>query len=139
MEKLEEYVNSLEDLIFASWQNADLSNLNVRDAANSLWEDISRYGPQIPNLPKQVHIPGLGDFDLPPAPPPPAPPKVVEPSGLYETTVSWVSHNPKKTAGIAVGSVGAALLVGYGRVYLRAQRLRKFKASIADRRQVVGT
>jgi len=135
MEKLEEYITSVEELVFTTWNNTELPN--VRDAANSLWEDITRYGPNMPNinLPKQVHIPGLGDFELPPPPPPPPP---VQPLSLYEQTLNWVAKNPKKTAGIVVGSVGTTLLVGYGRVYLKSQRLRKLKASALDRRQVVG-
>lgn len=132
MEKLEEYLDALEEYVFASLSAASPDGL--RDTVNQLWIDLTRYGPKIPNI-HNVRIPGLGDFEIPPPPPPP-PPK-----SLSEKCYDWVDTHPWTAGGIAAGTLGAGLLVGYGRIYMRAKRARslKNKAEASERRQVIGT
>ncbi|KAJ7286149.1 hypothetical protein C8J57DRAFT_658689 [Mycena rebaudengoi] len=120
MEQLEGY---LEDM-FRSLED-------MPHTMSQLWIDITRYGPGIPSFP-EVHLPGgLGDFEIP-APPPPPPP----PSWIASST-EWISNNPRQTASIAAGVLGAGLLSGYGAVYLRTLKARALKEKTAERRQVV--
>ncbi|THU84909.1 hypothetical protein K435DRAFT_783587 [Dendrothele bispora CBS 962.96] len=128
MDKLEEYLEALEELIYTSLDAA--SPDNVKERLNQLWLDITRYGPAIPHLP-DVRIPGLGDFDVPPPPPPP-PPRT-----WTEKTFEWIDNHPWKTGGIVAGVVGVGLLVGYGGVYYRFVRTRRLKTTSNERRQVV--
>jgi hypothetical protein len=82
-----------------------------------------------------VNIPSLGDFQIPP--PPPSPP--VQSTWLGRS-VDWVGRNPWKTSGIAVGVVGASLLVGYTTAAQKGRRhLYKVKTQSSERKQVVGT
>ncbi|KAJ7721544.1 hypothetical protein DFH07DRAFT_946852 [Mycena maculata] len=94
-----------------------------------LWQDITRYGPQIPSFP-DVHVGGLGDFEIPPPPPPPPP------ASWIEQSTEWVQNNPKQTAGIVTGIVGTGL-ISYGAVYMRAAKARRLKEKSNERRQVV--
>lgn len=103
---------------------------NVREAVHRLWLDVSRFGPQsLPSLP-DIHVPGLGAFEVPPPPPPP-PPK-----SWLEKSVDWVSLHPWAAGGIA----GASLLVGYSCLHRHA-RFKRVKAApnaTVERKQVIG-
>jgi NAD(P)-dependent dehydrogenase (short-subunit alcohol dehydrogenase family) len=130
MEKLEEYLEALEEYVFTSFTSATPDGL--RETVNQLWLDITRYGPNIPNI-HDVRIPGLGDFEIPPPPPPPSP------KMWSEKCHDWVDMHPWAAGGIVVGAVGAGLLVGYGRIYMRTTRARSLKkrAEASERRQVI--
>ncbi|KAL0573406.1 hypothetical protein V5O48_008554 [Marasmius crinis-equi] len=130
MDKIEEYLESLEELIYSSLDAA--SPGAIRETINQLWADISRYGPSLPNIP-EVRLPGLGDFEVPPPPPPPPP------SSWYERSLDWAEKHPWTTRGIVAGVVGGGLLAGYGGVYMRAVRARKAlrTSTSSERRQVV--
>ncbi len=128
MDVIEDYLDSLEEILFSSLSAATPDIPRIRDSFNQLWTDVTRYGPGIPK-----HIPGLGDFEVPPPPPPPPPPAT-----WVENTADWIERNPWTTGGIAVGVVGTGLLVGYGGVYMRTVRARRLKALATEKRQVVG-
>jgi ElaB/YqjD/DUF883 family membrane-anchored ribosome-binding protein len=135
IEQIEEYMDSLEEVLFSSLSAATPDLPHVREVVNRLWFDISRYGPGMPAFP-EVQLPSLGDFQVPPPPPPPPPP----PSWL-ESCTDWIVRNPWKTSGIAVGAVGVvggSLLVGYGASRTRSVRARRPKTMTNERRQVVG-
>ncbi|KAK0484044.1 hypothetical protein IW261DRAFT_1466403 [Armillaria novae-zelandiae] len=127
MDMIEDYLDSLEEILFSSLSAATPDIPRIRDSFHQLWTDVTRYGPGIPK-----HIPGLGDFEVPPPPPPPPPPPT-----WVENTADWIERNPWTTGGITVGVVGTGLLVGYGGVYLRTVRARKLKALATAKRQVV--
>ncbi|KAK0239750.1 hypothetical protein EDD85DRAFT_823179 [Armillaria nabsnona] len=127
MDMIEDYIDSLEEILFSSLSAATPDIPRIRDSFNQLWTDVTRYGPGIPK-----HIPGLGDFEVPPPPPPPPPPAT-----WVENTADWIERNPWTTGGIAVGVVGTGLLVGYGGVYMRTVRARRLKALATEKRQVV--
>ncbi|KIK59453.1 hypothetical protein GYMLUDRAFT_227040 [Collybiopsis luxurians FD-317 M1] len=132
MEKLEDYLSAFEEYVFYSLSAATPENF--RETVNQLWVDFARYGPGMPNIHDVTsRIPGLGDFEIPPPPPPPAP------KGWTESCYDWMDRHPWLTGGIAVGAVGTGLLVGYGRIYMRAKRARtlKIKAESSERRQVI--
>ncbi|KAF9013927.1 hypothetical protein BDQ17DRAFT_1386496 [Cyathus striatus] len=137
VEKMEEYLASVEEYVFSSLSAMTYSLPDVHEVVNRLWIDISRYGPGMPAFP-EVTIPSLGDFQVPPPPPPPPLP----PSLLVRST-DWMARHPWKTTGIVVGVVGAGLLVGYGypplrrgRNVIRASRARAAEKA-TERRQVV--
>jgi hypothetical protein len=126
-EEIEEYLESVEDYFWSA--TPDLPN--VREAFHRLWVDVSRFGPQnLPSLP-EMHVPGLGAFELPPPSPPP-PPK-----SWLENSADWVSLHPWAVGGIVATVTGASLLVGYSSMHRHA-RFKKVKpAAIAERRQVI--
>ena len=124
-----DYVESVENHVYASVSDVSAEMPMIKEALHRLWVDVSRFGPTLPDL----HIPGLGDFEVPPPPPPPPPPK-----SLLENSADWISDHPWK-ASIGVGIVGVGLLVGYNSVRSRANaRLRKKGTSSNERRQVIG-
>ena len=133
---IEEYLASVEEYFFSSVTAVSRGLPGVHEAVNQLWVDISRYGPGMPAFP-EVHIPTLGDFQVPPPPPPPP----AMPT-LLERSAAWIGHHPWKTSSIvvgAVGAVGAGLLVGYRfnkRRHLYATGIKK--SSSVERRQIVG-
>ncbi|KAK7034022.1 hypothetical protein VNI00_012453 [Paramarasmius palmivorus] len=92
MDKLESYLESLEELLSTSLEVPG----SIRESVHQLWIDITRYGP--PQLPQ---LPVLGDFEVPPPPPPPPPP-----SSSLNFNLNW-------KVGAGVVGVGAGLLVGY--------------------------
>lgn len=108
---------------------------NIRDTVNKLWVDISRFGPAIPSF-AEVHLPGLGDFQVPPPPPPPPPP----PRSWVDKSVDWVASNPWTVAGLSAGAIGAGLLVGYStRRTLHSRRIKTTaKTASRERRKVIG-
>ncbi|KAJ8072632.1 hypothetical protein PM082_016191 [Marasmius tenuissimus] len=131
MDKIEGYLESLEELIYSSLDAA--SPGAIRETINQIWVDITRYGPSLPNIP-EVRLPGLGAFEVPPPPPPPPP------SSWYERSLDWAEKHPWKARGVIAGVVGGGLLVGYGGVYMRAVRARntiRSASSSTERRQVV--
>ncbi|CCM04418.1 uncharacterized protein FIBRA_06595 [Fibroporia radiculosa] len=110
VEQIEDYLQSVEELLFSSLQAATPDLPRVNEAIHRLWEDISRFGPQsLPALP-DLHIPGLGAFEVPPPPPPPPPPL---PQSVWNRSASWLVDHPWTTTGITIG-LGAGLLIGYG-------------------------
>lgn len=129
-EEIEEYLESFEVYVTSSI-STDFPNF--REAIHRLWLDVSRFGPQSLPLP-DIHVPGLGHFQVPP-PPPPAPPK-----SWMERSIDWVSLHPWAVGGIVVGVAGTGLLVGYGSMHKHA-RFRRSKAVTGasnERKQVVG-
>ncbi|KAH8826854.1 hypothetical protein DL96DRAFT_1498247 [Flagelloscypha sp. PMI_526] len=120
MDRIEDVLASVERTVHSTIQSLDIPDL--REAANKLWDDISRYGPDVHiQVPR---IPGLGDFEIPPPPfirsPPPPP--------------SWYERVPVKP--LAVGVVGAGLLVGYT-LHLKRKQARRSLLAHAGRRKVV--
>ena len=126
LDKVEEYLQYVEVKLHSAW--SDLPD--VRDALDRLWQDVSRYGPQ---LPKNVRVPGLGDFEVP-APPPPPPP----PPAWSERAVGWVERHPYGAAGAVVAVAAGGLIVGYGPAYARSLRAARRREETQERRQVVG-
>ncbi|KAF5315937.1 hypothetical protein D9611_004797 [Ephemerocybe angulata] len=108
-ETIEGYLHSVENYFYASVTAVTGGLPDVNEVANRLWIDISRYGPGMPAFP-EVHIPSLGDFQVPPPPPPP--PKA-PPSSFVNSLANWAHDNPKKASGVVVGVVGTGLLIGY--------------------------
>lgn len=136
VEQIEDYLESVEELIYSSLSASTPDLPNVREAINRLWEDVSRFGPQaLPPLP-DLKIPGLGPFEVPPPPPPPPPPK-----SPFEMLYDWAESRRWTIAAVGLGVVGVGLAAGFGRAhYRRKVGLRKLKASASqERRQVVGT
>lgn len=133
IQQIEEVLESLEDIVYASLSAATPDLPRVRETFDRLWDDVSRFGPNIPDI--HVRVPGLGDFHVPPPPPPPPPPK-----GMVEDLIDWCQENPWTVLGVGVG---AGLLVGYGshkyRIH-RRQRVRHISATSIprERRQVIG-
>ncbi|KZT69751.1 hypothetical protein DAEQUDRAFT_709459 [Daedalea quercina L-15889] len=134
VEQIEDYMQSLEELLFSSLQAATPDLPRVSEAIHRLWEDVSRFGPQsLPPLP-DLHIPGLGAFEVPPPPPPPPPPPA---QSFLQHTANWVADHPWTTAGITIGAVGTGLLVGYGYYHTGSATVRVRATATSDRRQVV--
>jgi hypothetical protein len=136
LDNVEEYIASVEEYFFSSVSAVSRGFPDVHEAVNQLWVDISRYGPGMPAFP-DVHIPTLGDFQVPPPPPPPPP----MPTSLFEQSAAWIERHPWKTSGIVAGAVGTGLLVGYrgfgfrrSRVYATGNKT----SSPVERRQIVG-
>ncbi|KAF8077767.1 hypothetical protein FPV67DRAFT_1557226 [Lyophyllum atratum] len=133
VEKIEEYLESVEEYFFSSLAAATTDLPNVHEAVNRLWVDISRYGPGMPSFP-EVHLPALGDFQVPP--PPPSPPPAFH-SSLFSKSVNWTTRHPWTASGIAVGVVGGSLLVGYGAFHAKKRNYARVKTQSQERRQVV--
>jgi hypothetical protein len=131
-EEIEAYVSAVEEYVFASITYATSDLPNIRDTIYRFWEDVSRYGPSgLPSI-RDVHVPGLRDFQIPP-PPPPVPPK-----SKLESSIDWMANNPLKASSIAVGIVGVGLLVGYSASRRRYVKVTRLKAITREKRQVVG-
>ena len=136
LDNVEEYLASMEEYLYSSVTAVTHSLPDVHEVVNQLWIDISRYGPGMPAFP-EVHIPTLGDFQVPPPPPPPPPVS----SSWVGNSASWVGRHPWKASGVLVGVLGAGLLVGYRDVFKRRTKhlYTTHKArSTTDRRQIVG-
>lgn len=132
IQQIEQTLESLEDIVYASLSAATPDLPGVRQTFDRLWDDVSRFGPNLPDI--HVRVPGLGDFHVPPAPPPPPPPK-----NLVEKLVDWCQENPWTVLGVGLG---AGLMIGYGSHKYRVHRRQKIRhisaASIPrERRQVV--
>ena len=133
IQQIEDVLESLEDIVYVSLSAATPDLPGVRETFNRLWDDVSRFGPNLPDI--HVRVPSLGDFHVPPPPPPPPPTRTT-----VEKSIDWCQENPWTV--LAIG-LGAGLLVGYGshkyRVHKR-QRVRHIStASVPrERRQVIG-
>lgn len=137
LEKIEEYLASVEEYFFSSLSAVAHGLPDVHEVADRLWIDISRYGPGLPAFP-EVRIPSLGDFQVPPPPPPPPPPPAFQ--WLHKSS-DWIVNHPWKTAGFAVSVVGTGLLASYSITRTKkrgSQRLRTQQAKSSPRRQAVG-
>ena len=134
IQRIEEVLESLEDVVYASLSAATPDIPGVRETFDRLWDDVSRFGPNLPDI--HVRVPSLGDFHVPPPPPPPPPPRT-----LVEKSIDWCQENPLTVLGVGLG---VGLLVGYGshkyRVHRRQRGARHIStASVPrERRQVVG-
>lgn len=135
MDDVEEYLRSVEDYFYSSLLAVTYSLPDVHEVVNQLWVDISRYGPGMPSFP-EVHIPTLGEFQVPLPPPPPPPPPM--PTSWITRSTHWIGRQPWKASGIVVGVVGAGMLVGYSRLTTRRRHLRTQRVQIGEHRQVVG-
>ncbi|KIM79608.1 hypothetical protein PILCRDRAFT_823146 [Piloderma croceum F 1598] len=126
MEEIEEYLENLEDLLLSA--TPDLPN--VREAVHRFWLDVSRFGPQSLHSLPDIHVPGLGAFEVPPPPPPP-PPK-----SWLENSADWVSLHPWT---VVAGVAGASLLVGYSSVHRHARfkRVKAASSTTPERKQVI--
>lgn len=104
-EDLDSYLTSLDELVHSL--TPELPNLN--EAIHRLWDDIARFGPNLPD----IHLPGI-EVHVPPPPPPPPPPPVVQ---------GWIEKHQTVVGAVAIG---AGLLVGYGAYRLiRVRRARR--------------
>lgn len=132
MDKIEEFLESLEDTLYSSLNAATPDIARVQERLGQAWTNLTRYGPVgMPQL--MDHLPSLGDFEVPPPPPPPPPPAT-----WYESSVGWIEKHPWQAGGVVVGVAGAGLLVGYGGIYTRTLKARSAKDA-SGRRHVVGT
>lgn len=134
IQQIEDVLESLEDIVYASLSAATPDLPGVQETFNRLWDDVSRFGPNLPDI--HVRVPSLGDFHVPPPPPPPPPPRT-----LVEKSIDWCQENPWTVLGVGLG---VGLLVGYGshkyRVHRRQRGVRHTSATSVprERRQVVG-
>ena len=134
IQQIEEVLESLEDVVYASLSAATPDLPGVRETFDRLWDDVSRFGPNLPDI--HVRVPSLGDFHVPPPPPPPPPPRT-----LVEKSIDWCQENPWTILGVGLG---AGLLVGYGSHKYRVDRRQRGARHIStasiprERRQVVG-
>jgi hypothetical protein len=133
VEKIEEYLESVEEYVFSSLSVATVNLPNVHEAVNRLWLDISRYGPGMSTF-SDMHIPTLGDFQVPPPPPPPPPPHLT----LLSRSADWLARHPWTTSTVVIGMAGAGLLVGYKAMDTRKINKYRTKALTSERQQVVG-
>jgi hypothetical protein len=133
LESIQERLESAEDYIYVSLTTVKDEMPNIQEALNRLWADVSRFGPNIP----EIRLPVLGAFEIPPPPPPP-PPSL--PTSLIDTATDWAAENPWKASGLSVGVVGIGLLVGYNayRASSQSRFHRRYHAASHERRQVVG-
>ena len=134
LDKMEELFASVEQHVFSSFAAMARGLPDVHEVADRLWIDISRYGPGLPAFP-EVHLPSLGDFQIPPPPPPPPAPSA------SQWLEKWVGKHPGKTLGVFVSLVGVGLWAGYTVAQTRRKaphRLRSQQLKSFARRQVVG-
>ena len=136
VEAIEEYLDAVQEYFFSSLSVVTNGLPNVHEAVNRLWVDISRYGPGMPAFP-DVHIPTLGDFQVPP-PPPPVPKPV--PSSCITRSLEWVGNHPWKASGLVLGVLGAGFLAGYHNTASTrvGRRYNHKNVSTSERKQVVG-
>lgn len=135
VDEIEEYFQSLEYFLIDSLAAASPDLPNIGEAIHRLWVDISRFGPPgLPSFP-DIHVPGLGAFEVPPPPPPPPPPRT-----LIEKAGDWIIEHPWKSSGIAVTVLGAGLLAGYTTYRITHYRKRRLRSTTVtpEKRQVVG-
>ncbi|KAF9227801.1 hypothetical protein BS17DRAFT_693724 [Gyrodon lividus] len=134
IDELEQYFESVERFVSDSLVAVSPDLPNIREAVNRLWVDISRFGPPgLSSLP-DIHVPGLGAFQVPPPPPPPPPPK-----SLIDKTGDWIIQHPWVTSGMVISALGAGLLVGCSTLHMRSIHRRRIRTTAAqpEKRQVV--
>ncbi len=120
-EQIEDYVYAVEQYVSSSFVSVAPDIPAITDAIHRLWLDVSRFGP--PELP-DIHLPGLGSFEVPLAlPPPPPPPQLT----WVERAVDWAGRH-RKVMGACI--VGASFAVGYSAT-VAVQR--RNKAKLASR------
>lgn len=134
VEKMEEYFESIEEYFFSSLSAATTDFPNVHEAVNRLWLDISRYGPGMPTFP-DMHLPSLGDFQVPPPPPPPPPPPHLS---WLSKSADWFGRHPWTTSAMVIGIAGTGLLVGYSTIDTKKRNKYRMKTQTTERQQVVG-
>ena len=136
VEAIEEYLDAVEEYFFSSLSVVTNGLPNVHEAVNRLWVDISRYGPGMPAFP-DVHVPTLGDFQVPP-PPPPVPEPV--PSSCITRSLEWAGNHPWKASGLVFGVLGAGFLAGYHNTSSTrvGRRYNHKNISTSEPKQVVG-
>lgn len=135
IDEVEEYFQSLERFLTDSLVVASPALPNIREAVHRLWVDISRFGPPGLSSFPDIHVPGLGAFEVPPPPPPPPPPRT-----LVEKAGDWIIENPWKSSSIAVTAlVGAGLLAGYTTFHMTHAHKRRVRSTTVtpEKRQVV--
>ncbi|EIM89815.1 uncharacterized protein STEHIDRAFT_145043 [Stereum hirsutum FP-91666 SS1] len=130
---IQSYIEYVEEKVHTTVSNAAADSMPmIQEALHRFSVDVSRFGFQMP----EIHMPSLGDFEVPPPPPPPPPPL-----SFWESTAEWAGDHPWKVTGIGAGVVGVGLLVGYGTTRGRGgAKLRasgKAGASSSERRRVV--
>lgn len=133
-DEVEEYFQSLENFLTDSLAAASPGLPNIREAVHRLWVDISRFGPPgLPSFP-DIHVPGLGAFEVPPPPPPPPPPRT-----LVEKAGDWIIEHPWKSSSIVVTALGAGLLAGYTTFRITHANKRRVRSTTItpERRQVI--
>ncbi|KAI0053873.1 hypothetical protein FA95DRAFT_1551638 [Auriscalpium vulgare] len=129
VEDIQSYIETAEGYVYQSFVSVTAEMPMISEALHRLWVDVSRFGPAIP----EIHIPGLGNFEVPPPPPPPPPPKSV-----LEKSADWIADHPWKASGIGASVLGLGLLVGYNALQRRHGRLRKSRGAVStEKRQVV--
>ncbi|KIL00949.1 hypothetical protein PAXRUDRAFT_821158 [Paxillus rubicundulus Ve08.2h10] len=136
IDELEQYFESVEHFVSGSLAAVSPDLPNVREAVNRLWVDISRFGPpSFPSLP-DIHVPGLGAFEIPPPPLPPPPPP---PKSFINKIEDWIIQHPWITSGMVISALGAGLLAGYSTVHTRSVHRRRIKTAAVqpEKRQVV--
>lgn len=134
IDEVEEYFQSLERFLTNSLAAASPGLPNIREAVHRLWVDISRFGPPgLPSFP-DIHVPGLGAFEVPPPPPPPPPPR-----SLIEKAGDWIIEHPWKSSSIVVIALGAGLLAGYTTFNMTHAHKRRVRSTTVtpEKRQVV--
>ncbi|KAG9318591.1 hypothetical protein JVU11DRAFT_684 [Chiua virens] len=123
IDELEQYFDHVERLVTDTLAAASPDLPNIQETVNRLWLDISRFGPRgLPSLP-DIHVPGLGAFEVPPPPPPSPPP----PKSLIDRAGDFVVQNPWISSGMVVSVLGAGLLVGYGVARMRSLKGKRVK------------
>ena len=133
IDELEQYFDYVERLVVDTLAAASPDLPNIQEALNRLWLDISRFGPPgLPSLPN-IHVPGLGAFEVPPPPPPP-------PKSLIGNAGDCIVQHPWITSGMVISVLGAGLLVGYRVIHTRSLKGTRVKATSpqSEKRQVVG-
>jgi len=135
IDELEQYFDYVERLVMDTVAAASPDLPNIQETLNRLWLDISRFGPPgLPSLP-DIHVPGLGAFEVPPPPPPPPPPK-----SLFENAGDCIVRHPWIASGMVISALGAGLLVGYGVVRTKSLKQKRVRVTSpqSEKRQAVG-
>lgn len=130
IENIEEYLESVENYFFSSLSAATTDMPNVQEAVNRLWLDISRYGPGMP----EIHLPSLGNFQVPPPPPPPPPPPHLT---WLSRSADCIGRHPWTTSAVVIGVAGAGLLLVYRTIGATKRNKYRIKTT-SERQQVVG-
>ncbi|KAF8226776.1 hypothetical protein L208DRAFT_1393274 [Tricholoma matsutake] len=129
IENIEEYLESVENYFFSSLSAATTDMPNVQEAVNRLWLDISRYGPGMP----EIHLPSLGNFQVPPPPPPPPPPPHLT---WLSRSADCIGRHPWTTSAVVIGVAGAGLLLVYRTIGATKRNKYRIKTT-SERQQVV--
>ncbi|KAA1469414.1 hypothetical protein DENSPDRAFT_816337 [Dentipellis sp. KUC8613] len=127
-DNIQEYIEYVEERVQTSIHAVAGEMPMIQEAIHRLWVDVSRFGPALPEL----HLPSLGEYEVPPPPPPPPPPL-----STWERGVEWAGAHPWKVAGLGIGVVGVGLLVGYSGVRLKSRRRVRKTQNSSERRKVV--